>query len=416
MLPKDTRVGTLDHSVLQEVVLAQASKPSEKRRGSWSFLTWSFFLAQTLAAEKFFGSGARAGENDDAGATRSNDQSKIPSDETASAAAWGPGGQDAGDGRTIDGQTPLNGAQGLLLPGVSQAVSDYSGAGSAGSPNGSGSDGSGGGGGSSSDLGQPLSSLADSEALGDSSAIPPGSEIPTNAPNDIIPPPDVIDAGIDIGPDLDTDLDLELNLDPVADAGLGLELGLGDGADLGLDLGLGSPLADGLALETEVSLDVNLLGGDPSLDLGIGVGATSPLLSASIDQVSQGAIPGEFVTSVISNTTTELEPLQQVGAVSSGDVIAFSGGATSNLTDDLFTGGRYTDYGLALHTNSSPGVGSVTNSLDSDIVDEGPSSLLDKSDADGASTQSRSSVEDNLDTSHLGLPSSVDELARTDAI
>jgi hypothetical protein len=182
MLPKDTRVGTLDHSVLQEVVLAQASKPSEKRRGSWSFLTWSFFLAQTLAAEKFFGSGARAGENDDAGATRSNDQSKIPSDETASAAAWGPGGQDAGDGRTIDGQTPLNGAQGLLLPGVSQAVSDYSGAGSAGSPNGSGSDGSGGGGGSSSDLGQPLSSLADSEALGDSSAIPPGSEIPTNAP------------------------------------------------------------------------------------------------------------------------------------------------------------------------------------------------------------------------------------------
>jgi hypothetical protein len=129
MLPKDARVGTLDHSVLQEAVLAEASKPSEKRRGSWSFLTWSFFLAQTIAAEKFFGSGARAGENDDAGATRSNDQSKIPSDETAAAAAWGPGGQDAGDGR-IDAQTPLTGAQGLALPGVSQAASDNFGAGS----------------------------------------------------------------------------------------------------------------------------------------------------------------------------------------------------------------------------------------------------------------------------------------------
>ena len=184
---------------------------------------------------------------------------------------------------------------------------------------------------------------------------------------------------MDIGPGLGTGLDLELNLDPVADAGLGLDLGLGDGADLGLDLGLGSPLADGLALETEVSFDVDLLGGDPSLDLDLDVGATSPLLNASIDQVTQDAIPGEFVTSVVSNTTTGLEPLQEVGAVSSGDVIAFSGGTTSNLADDLFTGGRYTDYGLALHTDGSPGVGNVINSLDSDIVDEGPSSLLDKS-------------------------------------
>jgi hypothetical protein len=159
-----------------------------------------------------------------------------------------------------------------------------------------------------------------------------------------------------------------------------------------------------------------LLGGDLSLDLGIGVGATSPLLNASIDQVTQDATPGEFVTSVVSNTTTGLESLQQVGAVSSGDAIAFSGGATSNLSDDLFTGGRYTDYSLELHTGGSPSVGNVTNSLDSDIVDEGPSSLLDRSDTEGASTQSRSSVEDNLDTSHLGVPNSVDELARTDSL
>jgi hypothetical protein len=165
-----------------------------------------------------------------------------------------------------------------------------------------------------------------------------------------------------------------------------------------------------------VSLDVNLLGGDPSLDLGIGVDATSPLLNASIDQVTEEVIPGEFVTSVVSTTTTGLEPLQQAGAVSSGDVIAFSGGATSNLTDDLFTSGRYTDYGLALHTDGGPGVGNVTNALDSDIVDEGPSSLLDHSETDGAATPPRSSVEDNLGTSHLGVPSSVDELVRNDAI
>jgi hypothetical protein len=396
--------------VLHEAVLAQASKPGEKRRGSWSFLTWSFFLAQTIAAEKFFGSGARAAENDDAGATGSKGQSQTPSDETAAAAAWGPGGQDASDGRT-EGQTPLNGAQGLPHPGVSQAASDYSGTGSAGSPDGSASDSSGGG--SSSSSGQ---TFADSESLGDPSTIPPASEIPANAPDDIIPPSPVVDAGIDIGPDLDTNLDLELNLDPVAETGLGLELGLGEGADLGLDLGLGSPLADGLALETEVSLDANLLGGDPSLDLGIGVGATLPLSNVSADEVTQDATPGEFVTSVVSNTTTGLESLQQAGAVSSGDVIAFSGGATSNLANDLFTSGRYTDYSLELHTDGSTGVGNVTNSLGSDIVDEGPSSLLDSSDAEGASTPSRSSVEDNLDTSHFGVPNSVDELARTDAI
>jgi hypothetical protein len=408
MQPKDARIGTPDHSVLHEAVLAQGSRPNERRRGSWSFLTWSFFLAQTIAAEKFFGSGARAAENDDAGATRSNGQSQTPPDGTAAAAAWGPGGQEAGDGRTIDPQTSLDGAQGLPLPGVSQAASDYSGTGSAGSPNGGGSDSSGGGSSSASGPSQ-----ADSQASGDSSTISPASEDPASASDDIIPPPGVIDAGIDIGPE-GTDLDLELNLDPVAETGLGLELGLGDGADLGLDLGLGSPLGDALALETEVNLDVNLLGGDPSLDLGIGVGATSPLLNASIDQVTQA--PGEFVTSVVSNTTTGLESLQQVGAVSSGDAIAFSGGATSNLADDLFTGGRYTDYSLELHTGGSPSVGNVTNSLDSDIVDEGPSSLLDSSDTEGASTQSRSSVEDNLDTSHLGVPNSVDELARTDSL
>ena len=167
MLPKDARVGTLNHSVLQEAVLAQASKPSEKRRGSWSFLTWSFFLAQTIAAEKFFGSGARAAENDDAGATRSNGHSQTPSDETSAVAAWGPAGQDVADGKAIDAQTPLNGAQSPLLPGISQAASDYSEAGSTGSPNASESDSSGGGGGSSSDSGQPLSSLADSQSLGD---------------------------------------------------------------------------------------------------------------------------------------------------------------------------------------------------------------------------------------------------------
>jgi hypothetical protein len=414
MLPKDARIGTLNYSVLREAVLAQASRPNEKRRSSWSFLTWSFFLAQTIAAEQFFGSGARAAQDDDAGAARSNDQSQIPSDETATAGAWGPGGQDAGDGRTIEAHSPLNGAQGLPIPGVSQAASDYSATGSAGSPDGTGSDGSGGG--SSAASGEPLSSLSDSQPFGDSSTIPPASEIPAGAPDDILPHPPGIDAGIDIGPGLNTDLDLELNLDPVAGTGLGLELGLGDGPDLGLDLGLGSPLADGLALETEASLGVNLFGEDASLDLGLDVGATSPLLNASIDQVAQDAIPGEFVTSVVSNTTTELEPLQQAGAISSGDVIAFSGGTTSNLADDLFTSGRYTDYGLTLHTDGSPGVGNVTDSLGSDIVDEGPSSFLDKADVDGASTQSRSSVDDHLDTSHLGVPNSVDELARTDAI
>jgi hypothetical protein len=206
-----------------------------------------------------------------------------------------------------------------------------------------------------------------------------------------------------------------LNLGPVAEAGLGLELGLGDGAGLGLDLGLGLPLAGTLPLDAAVGLDVNLLGDGAPLTLGLDVGVASPLVSASLGQITQEAIPGDFVTSVVSSTTG-LEPLHQVGAVSSGDVIAFSGGAAPNLIDDLFTSGRYTDYGLALHDDGAPGLGSVTNSLASDIVDEGPSSLLDTSDTDSALNQGRSSIGDHLDTSHFGVPSSVDELARNDTI
>ena len=89
MLPKEAKIGTPNHSMPGKAVLAEGLKPAERQRGSWSFLTWSFFLAQMVAAEQFFGSGARAAQNDDASATRANGQSEISSDEAAAGAKWG---------------------------------------------------------------------------------------------------------------------------------------------------------------------------------------------------------------------------------------------------------------------------------------------------------------------------------------
>ena len=122
-----------------------------------------------------------------------------------------------------------------------------------------------------------------------------------------------------------------------------------------------------------------------------------------------------FVASIISNPT-DLGSLQQGGAVSSGEAIAFSAGTASKMGDDLFTSGRYTDYSLALHSDDNLGAGEVIDQLDTDIVDKGMSSLNDSSDDNGASAGSRSAPGDDLDTSHLGLPSTVEELTRADAV
>jgi hypothetical protein len=60
----------LDDRVLSKGALAQP--PPHKERALWNFLTWSFFIAQVLAAEQFIGAQAKAAENMD---LRSSDPS-----------------------------------------------------------------------------------------------------------------------------------------------------------------------------------------------------------------------------------------------------------------------------------------------------------------------------------------------------
>lgn len=52
---------------LTQRTLVQA--PPHKERALWNFLTWSFFLAQVLAAEQFIGAQARASESLDLSAS-----------------------------------------------------------------------------------------------------------------------------------------------------------------------------------------------------------------------------------------------------------------------------------------------------------------------------------------------------------
>ena len=117
MLPKEAKVGTPNHRWLRRQCGAdEVVKGPERQRGSWSFLTWSFFLAQMVAAEQFFGSSARAAQNDDASTTRPNGQSEIPLEEAAAGARWGFSVEN-GESEAIEQQTQLNGAHGALFPG-----------------------------------------------------------------------------------------------------------------------------------------------------------------------------------------------------------------------------------------------------------------------------------------------------------
>ena len=493
MLPREAKVGTPSHNGFADsAVFTKWSKGPERQRGSWSFLTWSFFLAQMVAAEQFFGSSARAAQNDDASTTRPNGQSEIPLEEAAAGARWGFGVEN-GESGAIEQQTQLNGAHGAFFPGLSQAGDLFN---PGVLPSLTTADGGSSSGGGPSTGSQPLSSHADSKPLGDSPTppneviLPPAGE--PGAPDGIVTIPD-----IGIGPDLGPDLDLGLDLDPIAEVSLGVDLNHGGveisiGPDVNLDLDLGPTLAASLGLSTELTFGVNLSNADASLALGLEAGGTSPLLSA-VDQVTglvqdtlsgvisnatgvistdengttsspvlepfvqltalatgqdgndlssledalssslsailngpamqapnqstQGLIPISDgpVASIVSNTTGLVS--LQGGEVSSGDAITFSGGATSKMADDdLFTGGRYTDYSLALQTDDSLGAGGLTDQL-GDTSDKGTSWLNDGSGVvNEASAESRSAADEAVDTSHLGLPSTVEELGRADAV
>ena len=53
---------------LEDRALAQRAlvqPPPHKERALWNFLTWSFFLAQVLAAEQFIGARANAADSPD---------------------------------------------------------------------------------------------------------------------------------------------------------------------------------------------------------------------------------------------------------------------------------------------------------------------------------------------------------------
>src|SRR5688500_6357510 len=71
-----------DDRVLSKGTLAQP--PPHKERALWNFLTWSFFIAQVLAAEQFIGAHAKAAGNLDLSSPNSSTAQAVPKSDLAS--------------------------------------------------------------------------------------------------------------------------------------------------------------------------------------------------------------------------------------------------------------------------------------------------------------------------------------------
>ena len=56
--------------------LGSQARGADRQRGRWNFLTWSFFLAEVAAGAQFFGTGAKAAQ-DDGSATPSKAHSEA---------------------------------------------------------------------------------------------------------------------------------------------------------------------------------------------------------------------------------------------------------------------------------------------------------------------------------------------------
>lgn len=393
----------------------------DRQRGMWSFLTWSFFLAQAVASHEAYAKGQFGGDagQDGAGSSGSGDDAAAHQS-LASAQMFGLSGFDLDpSGAALlsaaiaaGAITPQMWAAFQADPGLLQAFVDSLKAGAnfdvamaqglyatdAGS-------------GSSGEHGHGDTGHGDHGTGGPIPGIDlPGIIIP-GLPGITLPIQVVTDLGLELGGigvglGLDTSHGLDANVQLNVGSLLGLDAGvsLADGIDLKLDL-LGMHVSlggEGSSLGSIGTLLSGENGALSSLHLDPVINTVTHLTGLAPDVLSG---PINFVTSATSSTLAGLNPITQQASTLISDVtdmpiakgLFASGGSivqtASNVLpslslDDLFSNGHHTSYGLAvahddplLHGSSDTTVtGSdaldVVASAAHDLVDDSLKSLL----------------------------------------
>jgi hypothetical protein len=310
----------------------------DRRRGLSNFLTWALFLAEVIAADLFFGNGAKA----------AGDLDPTPNaKDVAAAATDGVAASEAVGKAAEPNVTPVDP---LLNPGSSampQVATDAATAPKLSAidndPSAGSSPGGGGGGGSESSDGADASS-ADTEA-----GLP---GVSADAPADLgdvlsnLPPGIAVDLGLDLQP-LDLTFGLDASLLP-----------------LDLDFELGAPF-----LDIDVSFGLDLTGTQSAfMQLGDATGLSLFEGFGSAAEFSEVAPLIDSASAFSPSLLVEIGPTSLVapgGQISSDGSLVFAASQSIDIASDgLFAGPSYTDYNLALQSQAAQSATSVAQNLD----------------------------------------------------
>jgi hypothetical protein len=377
------------------------SKPERHPRGLWSFLTWSFFLSQVMAADLLLGNPAAASqEEEDPTVGRPKKDAAAPSDQAVE------GGRSAvaQAGEAIGYDDPASGKASLLSKTASLIdAAQRSGPAPSKPPSHDFEEGDGaGGGGGGGDGGGDSVAGAVSEKPGSGSSSNPDSPEHSQPPIGSVAPspggpsspgdPGSGGSGVSAGVDVDigdiVDVGISVGL---PDVDLSAQLGVSN--LLGFDVRVG---ADGIFVGTEIEVgqlsNIDQLGLNPTQIVESATGLElAHLLSSDLPVIDTLLGPGEHLSQVKatlaeitglslvdgpsgSSDATLAQPLEKLlsanpapiqivseltdlsGDLSSGGVIAFPLPASNPVLqiDDLFAGTRYTDYNLALQSSGKP--------------------------------------------------------------
>jgi hypothetical protein len=406
-----------------------AQKARQKEGGLWNFLTWAFFISQTLGGDQFIGAAAAATAEGDPQARKGDGSDEVaknpglgqPTGTRTDAGEEAPGA--AGQSHATNSNGPADGPDSLStyadlpeLSAVGRAPAEQSSAGAVqqAAYEDAESNGPGGGGGST---------PADNPSLpgaGGHGLLPDIGVGPIFDAGGLLPGigdgvSDVIDGLVDnaVLPLTDTIAELVQTLTGTVDDLVGSIDGLLDNAV--------APLTDALDTIVEGTVSALLANVDDLAgSLGHGLGEVAAPLTGTIDDVvetldSTVGAAAPALTGLVSGLTggpggqgeNNSGPLQDAVA-SSGQIVFKALPVVDDLggdlgLDNLFSGGGYTDYNLALRSDaadSAPSHGPAGTIGSSTLVDH----ILTGGNDPGQPF-------DNDQVRNVGLPSVLDEIA-----
>jgi hypothetical protein len=374
-----------------------AHVPPHKERALWNFLTWSFFLAQILAADQLVnGQANAAGDLDlpasdaaaEAAALRldglmpdADTGNAVPDDVGASRSA----GQ-ADDGVAVSMQAGRADGPGIILDAIPEAQSQGS---------------------------AEVEIVSGGHVPSASAQIPAEDATPSIA-NDIHGGLlDVVNDTVD--PLLDTVENLGEVLDDIVGGIVAPLIGtLGDTVESAVD-----PLLNTVEVVVS-SLDESLGAVTAPLlgTLGDAVPDVVAAITGGLDDVVENPIqPLEGAVELAMKGLAALAPaaaasLEATDAI--GDVLASAGELTFPIVetvglDDLFIGSRYTDYNLALQAKLP--LAPATESSDAAVSSSNPPVDVLAALSDVGDTELLDNVKDGLHLPHIAIPGVLDDAA-----